>query len=52
MKAALARQQFSGPEDLPTGIQKFLSEIQTSELEFVSHNWTERVRWVLDNDGG
>jgi hypothetical protein len=51
MKAALAGQQFPGPEDLLTGIHEFLSEIQRSELELVLHHWIERVQWVLDNDG-
>jgi hypothetical protein len=32
MKAALAGQQFPGPEDLLTDIPEFLSEIQRSEL--------------------
>jgi hypothetical protein len=32
MKAALARQQFPGAEDLLIGIQKFLSEIENSEV--------------------
>jgi hypothetical protein len=43
MKAALAGQQFPGPEDLLTGIQEFLSEIQMSELEFLFHDWIDRV---------
>jgi hypothetical protein len=51
MKAALARQQFPGQEDLLTGIQEFLSEIQRSELAFVFRHWIERVQWVLDNNG-
>jgi hypothetical protein len=51
MKVVLARQQFSGPENLPTGIQEFLSEIQRSELKLVFHDWIERVQWVLDSDG-
>jgi hypothetical protein len=50
MKAALAGQQFPGTEDLLTGIQEFLSEIQMSELELVFHHLIERVQWVLDND--
>jgi hypothetical protein len=50
MKAALAGQQFPGPEDLLTGIQEFLSETQRSEMEFVFHEWIERVQWVLEND--
>jgi hypothetical protein len=51
MKAALAGQQFPGPEDLLTGIQESLSEIQRSELELIFHHWIERVQWVSDNDG-
>jgi hypothetical protein len=51
MKAALAEQQFPGPEDLFAGIQAFLSEIQRSELELVFSRWIEQVQWVLDNDG-
>jgi hypothetical protein len=51
MKAALAWQQFPGPEDFPTGIQEFVSEIQRSELELVFHHWIERVPRVLDNHG-
>jgi hypothetical protein len=51
MKAALAGQQFSGPEDLLTGIQKFMSKIQRFKLELVLHHWIERAQWVLDNDG-
>jgi hypothetical protein len=51
MKAALAGQQFPGPEDLLAGIQEFLSEIQRSELELVVQHWIERVQWVLGNDG-
>jgi hypothetical protein len=43
MKAALAGQQFPGPEDLLTGIQEFLNDIQRSELEPVFHHWIERV---------
>jgi hypothetical protein len=39
-----------GPEDL-TGIQKFVSEIQSSELELVFQRWTELVQWILYNDG-
>jgi histone-lysine N-methyltransferase SETMAR len=50
-KAALARQWFPMPEDLLTGIQPFLSEIQRSELELVFHHWIEQVQWVLNNDG-
>jgi hypothetical protein len=41
MKVALAGQQFPGPEDLLAGIQEFLSEIQSHELELVFHHWTE-----------
>jgi hypothetical protein len=48
---ALAGQQFPGPEDLLTGIQEFLSEVQRSELELVFHQGIGRVQWVLDNDG-
>jgi hypothetical protein len=51
MKMALAGQQFPGPEDLLTGIQECLSQIQRSELEFVVHHWVERVQLVLENDG-
>jgi hypothetical protein len=51
MKAAVAGQQLPGPEDLLTGIQEFLSEIQRSELEFIFHHWIERGQRVLDNDG-
>jgi hypothetical protein len=51
MKVALAEQQLPGPDDLLTGIQEFLSEIQTSEFELVFHHWIERVQWVLDNNG-
>jgi hypothetical protein len=51
MKAALAGKQFPGPEDLPTDIQEFLSEIQRSKLELLFHHWIERVQLVLDNDG-
>jgi hypothetical protein len=51
MKAALAGQQFLGPEDLLTGIQEILSEIQRSEMELVFQHWIERVQWVLDNGG-
>jgi hypothetical protein len=51
MKAALAGQQFPRPEDLLTGIQEFLREIQRSELELVFHHWIERIQWVLDNNG-
>jgi hypothetical protein len=50
MEAALTGQQFPGPDDLLTGIQEFLSEIQRSELELVFHHWTERVQWVLNNN--
>jgi hypothetical protein len=50
MKAALVGQQFPGPEDLLTGTQEFLSEIQRSELEFVFHHWMEQVRWVVHNN--
>jgi transposase len=49
IKAALAEQQFPGPEDLLTGIQEFLSEIQRSELELVFHHWIQWIQWVLDN---
>jgi hypothetical protein len=51
MKAELVGQQLPGPEDLLTGIQEFLCEIQTSELELVFHHWMEWVQWVLDNGG-
>jgi hypothetical protein len=51
MMTALAGQQFSGPGNLLTDIQEFLSEIQRSELELVFHHWIEGVQWVLDNDG-
>jgi hypothetical protein len=51
MKVALAGQQFPGPEDLLTGIQAFLYEIQRSELDFIFHHWIDWVQWVLDNDG-
>jgi hypothetical protein len=51
MKAALARQQFPRSEDLLTGIQEFLSEIQRPELKLGFHHWIERVQWMLDNDG-
>jgi hypothetical protein len=51
MKAALAGQQFPGPEDLFTGIHEFLSEIQRSELELVFHDWIKPVQWMLDKDG-
>jgi hypothetical protein len=51
MKAALTGQQFSGPEDLLTRIQEFLSEIQRSELYLVFPHWIESAQWVLDNDG-
>jgi hypothetical protein len=50
MRVALAGQQFSGLEDLFIDIQEFLSEIQRSELEFISGQWIERVQWVWDND--
>jgi hypothetical protein len=52
MKVALAGHHFPGPEDLVTGIQEFMSEIQRLELELVFHHWMEPVQWVLDNDGG
>jgi hypothetical protein len=52
MKATLAGQQFPGLDDLFTGLQAFLSEIQRSALELVFHHWIERVQWMLDNDGG
>jgi hypothetical protein len=51
MKAASKGQQFPGSEDLLTGIQEFLSQVQRSELEFVVHHWVERVQWALDNNG-
>jgi hypothetical protein len=51
MKAALAGQQFPGPEDLLTGFQEFLSEIQRSGLEFLFYGWIDGVQWMLDNDG-
>jgi hypothetical protein len=51
MKAALAGQQFPRPDDLLTGIQEFLTEIQRFKLELVFHHWIERVQWMLDNDG-
>jgi hypothetical protein len=51
IKTALAGQQFPGLEDLLIGIQKFLSEIQRSELEVVFHHWIELVQWVFDSDG-
>jgi hypothetical protein len=51
MEAALAGQQFPGPEDPLTGIQEFLSEIQRLELEPVFHHWIGRVQYVLDNCG-
>jgi hypothetical protein len=43
MKTALARPQFPGPEDLLTGIQEFLSEVQRSALKLVFHHWIEQV---------
>jgi transposase len=43
MKAVLARQQFPGPEELLTGIQEFVSDIQTSEQGLVFRHWIERV---------
>jgi hypothetical protein len=43
MKAALAGEQFPGSEDLLTGIQEFLSEIQRSQLKLVFHHWEERI---------
>jgi hypothetical protein len=46
----MAGQQVPGPEDLFTGIQEFLSEIQRSELELVFYHSSERVHWVLDKD--
>jgi hypothetical protein len=52
MKAALAGQQFPGPEGLLSGIQEFLSEIQRSELELVFRHCIERVQWVLLHHGG
>jgi hypothetical protein len=51
MNAALAGQQFPGPKDLLTGIQKFLRATQKSGLELAFHHWIERIQWVLDNDG-
>jgi hypothetical protein len=51
MKEALTGQRFPGPEDLLIAIQEFLSEIQSSQLEFVFHHWIERVQWVLESDG-
>jgi hypothetical protein len=51
MKAALAGQQFTAPDDLLSGIRTFGEEIQTSELGFVFHHRIERIRWVLGNDG-
>jgi hypothetical protein len=51
MKGVLAGQQFPGPEDLFTGVQEFLSEIQRYELEIVFHHWIERVQRVFDDDG-
>jgi hypothetical protein len=49
MKGALVRQQFSGPEGFLTGIQRFMSEIQRSELELVCHHWIERINgcWIM-----
>jgi hypothetical protein len=44
MKVALAGQQFPGPENLLTGIQEFLSEVQRPELELVFHYWIKRVQ--------
>jgi hypothetical protein len=51
MGVALAGQQFSGTDDLLTGIQEFLSEIHRFELELLFYHWITRVQWVLDNDG-
>jgi hypothetical protein len=51
VKSALEEQEFPGPEDLFTGIQELLSEIQRSELKLVFYHWIEPVQWVLDNDG-
>jgi hypothetical protein len=50
MMTALAGQHFPGPEDLLTGIQGFLSEIQRSEFELIFYHWIERIQWVLDHD--
>jgi hypothetical protein len=50
VKTAPAGQQVPAPEDLLTGIQEFLSEVQRFELELVFHDWIERLQWVLDKD--
>jgi hypothetical protein len=50
MKAALAGQQLPGSEDLLTGIQEFLSEIQRSEFKLAFHHWIWRIQWMLNND--
>jgi hypothetical protein len=41
---------FHDPEELLDGITSFFEEVQPSELHVVFSHWTERVRWVLENN--
>jgi hypothetical protein len=51
MKGALLRKHFTGPAGLFNGIQSFLNEIHSSELEHLFRHWINRVRWVMENEG-
>jgi hypothetical protein len=52
MKEALAEQLLTGQSKFLRGIQAFLEEMQTRELEHVFHHWIKSVRGVLVHHGG
>jgi hypothetical protein len=48
---SLARRVFYGIGKFLGPVADFLNEIQLSELQHVFHHGTERVKWVLSNNG-
>jgi hypothetical protein len=42
---------FNDADGLLKAVIEFLNEIQPSDLQFVFCHWTERVKWVLANNG-
>jgi alpha-L-fucosidase len=47
----LAGRVFNDVNELLDRVIEFLNEIQPSHLELVFHDWIERVKWALANNG-
>jgi hypothetical protein len=50
IKTSLVGRVFNDADELLEAVIEFVNEIQPSESQLVSHQWIERVKWVLANN--